>query len=471
MGNTPTQVNQFLSSQSSGPIILSVEQFAQLKQIWKDVFLAEPNDLVDFFTFKNLFGDTLLQSFFARLFILASSIPSDDACEDGKLNYFQFCKMVEICWKTNSKSNFLYLAFADEKNLEGRLSREAFGEMLFDLYLLAWNYKNTRANINEFTTDKSKFMESLIDSVVGTLFQDTSVVEMPEFLDYVNSNLPKIDYPVRQYIIGTCFPSLVRQPDNESVDSSDDLDGDDYSVLPPVIEDVDYSGFKQVKFEITWLLEAMAFTCQESWSLLYSFAKDTKSFNRLCTNVCDYGGPILTIIRDSEGFIFGYYSTKPWRSSTDFREDIDSFLFVMKPYFKVYRAQRSDKHFYLYNSPTMYKQFAPTWGVGGKYNDFRLKVDESLEHGIARHFVDNDSYAPGQLASSEEFQVSKFEVWGCGGNKASEAKKQSILRKKKDSDKGKGRVNSQGIQLTSSQGRKDQPQKKPVTEFSDDTDD
>ncbi|KAG6590770.1 uncharacterized protein IUM83_15401 [Phytophthora cinnamomi] len=164
-------------------------------------------------------------------------------------------------------------------------------------------------------------------------------------------------------------------------------------------------------------LSTVTTSVQTSLSRLYTSAQDGLSFNRLSYHILGYSGPTLTVIRDTNGAVFGMFCDTEWKESSRYYGGNGCFLFRMAPEINIYRVSASganENYMYL-NS----KGFALPrgLGVGGSTDKFRLFLSEDLdEHSYTT--LKCLSFEPGRLSSSEPFVVDAIEVWGCGGEES-----------------------------------------------------
>ena len=63
-----------------------------------------------------------------------------------------------------------------------------------------------------------------------------------------------------------------------------------------------------------------------------------RSFNRLSSQIFEYGGPTLVIVRTTKKELFGAYVTIPWNSKAVYREDYACFLFSILPTMNTFRC-------------------------------------------------------------------------------------------------------------------------------------
>ncbi|KUF91628.1 hypothetical protein AM588_10003200 [Phytophthora nicotianae] len=144
---------------------------------------------------------------------------------------------------------------------------------------------------------------------------------------------------------------------------------------------------------------------------------DGLSFNRLSYHILGYSGPTLTIIRDTQGAVFGMFCDTEWKESSRYYGGNGCFLFRLAPEIAIYRVSASganENYMYL-NS----KGFALPrgLGMGGSTDKFRLFLSEDLDEN-SYTTAKCLSFEPGRLSSSEQFVIDAMEVWGCGGEES-----------------------------------------------------
>jgi len=180
-----------------------------------------------------------------------------------------------------------------------------------------------------------------------------------------------------------------------------------------------------------WILACAVETSENTWKVIYSVNTHGQSLNRLCNQIFDYDGPTIVLIIDGKDGIFGAYTTAPWQSKADFREDKTSFLFSLSPHFGIFRANGADSHnVYLYNNSNSRAPLPLGIGFGGSVGSFRLFINDELDKGESRENC--TSFARGKISQSVLFGVKAIEVWGCGGEKAEMAQRQAKISKEKE---------------------------------------
>ncbi|EEY69393.1 uncharacterized protein PITG_05622 [Phytophthora infestans T30-4] len=164
-------------------------------------------------------------------------------------------------------------------------------------------------------------------------------------------------------------------------------------------------------------LSTVTTSLQTPLSRLYTSAQDGLSFNRLSYHILGYSGPTLTIIRDTQGAVFGMFCDTEWKESSRYYGGNGCFLFRLAPEIAIYRVSASganENYMYL-NS----KGFALPrgLGMGGSTDKFRLFLSEDLDEN-SYTTAKCLSFEPGRLSSGEQFVIDAMEVWGCGGEES-----------------------------------------------------
>lgn len=85
--------------------------------------------------------------------------------------------------------------------------------------------------------------------------------------------------------------------------------------------------------------------------LLFSSKTSGASFSTLLQKVT-YQGPTLVIMKDEDGYIFGAYADQDWEQGPKFYGTDRSFLFTIRPTFRIYRPTRVNNNFQYLDSGT-----------------------------------------------------------------------------------------------------------------------
>lgn len=134
------------------------------------------------------------------------------------------------------------------------------------------------------------------------------------------------------------------------------------------------------------------------WQNVYSTMKHGISLHTFYAN-CAGSEPVVILIRDGGGCVFGCYSSTPWKSSKQYYGNGEGFVFTIKPNFAVHKWTRANSYFQLSNSESI------AMGGGGK---FALFLDSMLEHGSSGPC---DTFKSPCLASSDQFDIVVLEAY------------------------------------------------------------
>ncbi|KAF1790847.1 TLDc domain [Phytophthora cactorum] len=148
-------------------------------------------------------------------------------------------------------------------------------------------------------------------------------------------------------------------------------------------------------------LSTVTTSLQTPLSRLYTSAQDGLSFNRLSYHILGYSGSTLTIIRDTQGAVFGMFCDTEWKESSRYYGGNGCFLFRLAPEIAIYRGFALPRGL----------------GMGGSTEKFRLFLSEDLDEN-SYTTAKCLSFEPGRLSSSEQFVIDAMEVWGCGGEES-----------------------------------------------------
>lgn len=159
---------------------------------------------------------------------------------------------------------------------------------------------------------------------------------------------------------------------------------------------------------------------QGKWKLLYRGTKDgfsASTFRNLCSNK----GPTVTIVKSSNGYIFGGYANVAWSSSGSYQFDNKCFLFSAKNAngSKMIKLDNNGPHhsnqYSVYNGGN----YGPTFGGGHDlYICDNCASTTSSYSNLGHSYASPSglSYGTTQvqsfLAGSYSFQVSEIEVYG-----------------------------------------------------------
>jgi len=149
---------------------------------------------------------------------------------------------------------------------------------------------------------------------------------------------------------------------------------------------------------------------------LYISSKEGKSLRTFYENA-QKESPTLLLIKDSNGFIFGYYSTENWAVRPNYYGTGESFLFSLAPKFHVYKWTHLNSYFQYTTDDSIC--------IGGGTNHqeeiiqkegynptdtgcYGLRIDSNLIKGTS-HIC--DTYLNRTLSATSEFTVEILELW------------------------------------------------------------
>ncbi|KAI0561804.1 hypothetical protein FGB62_71g218 [Gracilaria domingensis] len=134
------------------------------------------------------------------------------------------------------------------------------------------------------------------------------------------------------------------------------------------------------------------------WQNVYSTMRHGISLQTFYMN-CAGSDPIVVLIRDDGGSVFGAYSSVPWKSSKHYYGTGEGFVFTISPNLAVYKWSRENSFFQLGSSESI------ALGGGGK---FALFLDSMFEHGSSGPCATFNNPC---LASKQEFNVVVLEAY------------------------------------------------------------
>ncbi|XP_060087007.1 TLD domain-containing protein 2 [Heteronotia binoei] len=139
---------------------------------------------------------------------------------------------------------------------------------------------------------------------------------------------------------------------------------------------------------------------EHPWNLIYFTTRDGFSLKTLYRSMTDLVSPILLVIRDTDGQIFGAFSSTAIHLSSCFYGNGEMFLFSLTPELKVFKWTGKNTFFM--------KGDADSLAIGGGSGKFGLWLDGDLNHGGSHpcETFNNEALSP-----REEFLIQDLEVW------------------------------------------------------------
>ncbi|XP_060679354.1 oxidation resistance protein 1a isoform X3 [Hemiscyllium ocellatum] len=136
------------------------------------------------------------------------------------------------------------------------------------------------------------------------------------------------------------------------------------------------------------------------WTLIYSTAKHGMSLKTLYRSMTGIDTPMLLVIKDSDGQIFGALASEPFKISDCFYGTGETFLFTFHPEFKIFKWT-GDNMFFI-------KGDMDSLAFGGGGGEIGLWLDGDLYHGRSHSCKTFDNCI---LSKREDFYVQDIEIW------------------------------------------------------------
>ncbi|XP_052473920.1 oxidation resistance protein 1-like isoform X2 [Carassius gibelio] len=136
------------------------------------------------------------------------------------------------------------------------------------------------------------------------------------------------------------------------------------------------------------------------WNLAFSTSKHGMSIKTLYRAMQDQDSPMLLVIKDSDGQIFGALASEPFKVSEGFYGTGETFLFTFYPQFEAHKWT-GDNLFFI-------KGDMDSLAFGGGSGEFGLWLDEDLYHGRSHSCK---TFGNPMLSTKEDFIVQDIEIW------------------------------------------------------------
>lgn len=136
------------------------------------------------------------------------------------------------------------------------------------------------------------------------------------------------------------------------------------------------------------------------WSLAYSTSKHGMSIKSLYRAMQAQDSPVLMVIKDSDGQLFGALASEPFKVSDSFYGTGETFVFTFCPEFEVFKWT-GDNMFFM-------KGDMDSLAFGGGGGEFGLWLDGDLYHGRTHSCK---TFGNPMLSKTEDFYVQDIEIW------------------------------------------------------------
>ncbi|XP_064203946.1 oxidation resistance protein 1-like isoform X2 [Anguilla rostrata] len=136
------------------------------------------------------------------------------------------------------------------------------------------------------------------------------------------------------------------------------------------------------------------------WTLAFSTYKHGMSLKTLYRAMQDQDSPMLLVVRDGDGQLFGALASEPFKVSDGFYGTGETFLFTFCPEFEVFKWT-GDNMFFI-------KGDMDSLAFGGGGGEFGLWLDGDLYHGRSHSCK---TFNNSILSKKEDFTVQDIEIW------------------------------------------------------------
>ncbi|XP_059365158.1 oxidation resistance protein 1-like isoform X2 [Carassius carassius] len=136
------------------------------------------------------------------------------------------------------------------------------------------------------------------------------------------------------------------------------------------------------------------------WSLAFSTSKHGMSIKSLYRAMQGQESPVLMVIKDSDGQLFGALASEPLKVSDSFYGTGETFVFTFCPEFEVFKWT-GDNMFFV-------KGDMDSLAFGGGGGEFGLWLDGDLYHGRTHSCK---TFGNPVLSKTEDFYVQDIEIW------------------------------------------------------------
>ncbi|XP_037130732.1 oxidation resistance protein 1a isoform X3 [Syngnathus acus] len=136
------------------------------------------------------------------------------------------------------------------------------------------------------------------------------------------------------------------------------------------------------------------------WTLAFGTSKHGMSIKTLYRTMQGQDTPVLMVIKDSDGQVFGALASEPFKVSDGFYGTGETFLFTFNPEFEVYKWT-GDNMFFI-------KGDMDSLAFGGGSGEFGLWLDGDLYHGRSHSCK---TFGNPMLSKKEDFYVQDIEIW------------------------------------------------------------
>ncbi|KAM4841963.1 TLD domain-containing protein 2 isoform 4-T6 [Thomomys bottae] len=136
------------------------------------------------------------------------------------------------------------------------------------------------------------------------------------------------------------------------------------------------------------------------WTLVFCTSRDGFSLRSLYRQMEGHSGPVLLLLRDQDGQMFGAFSSSTFRLSKGFYGTGETFLFTFSPQLKVFKWTGNNSFFV--------KGDLDSLMMGSGSGQFGLWLDGDLYRGGSHPCATFNNEV---LARQEQFCIKELEAW------------------------------------------------------------
>ncbi|KAF9574071.1 hypothetical protein EC968_007463 [Mortierella alpina] len=140
--------------------------------------------------------------------------------------------------------------------------------------------------------------------------------------------------------------------------------------------------------------------------LLFSSRTSGASFSTLLQKIT-YQGPTLVVMKDEDGYIFGAYADQDWEQGPKFYGTDRSFLFTIRPKFRIYRPSKLNSNYQYLDSGT--KTLPNGMGFGGQLRYFGLWLASDFQTGQSAAEPLCSTFQSPRLSKQQNFKLDEME--------------------------------------------------------------
>ncbi|XP_078481137.1 oxidation resistance protein 1 [Ciona intestinalis] len=180
-----------------------------------------------------------------------------------------------------------------------------------------------------------------------------------------------------------------------------ELADDDTSLMPDLLDSSNLLN-DDTLLELCRHIPARTIGC--AWKLLYStfeHGMSLRTLYRKVTNKYHEDTPVVIVVQDSNGHVFGAFCSNEPHVSEHFYGTGETFLFTLEPNIEIF-TWSGENNFFVKGNPD-------SLSIGGGDGSSGLWLDSDLCHGSSHTCL---TFQNNPLASTEDFFIQNVEVWG-----------------------------------------------------------